>query len=302
MKRVYLGNKELTTIATVTNGGGGGDDTQKWVDYFNGTLTEFTVPDGVTKIKENAFYDCYSLTTITIPNSVTSIGNSAFFKCSSLTGVTLPYSLISIGGLAFEHCSGLTSVTIPANVTSINSFAFAKCPNLTSITVKATTPPKLGNSAIPTNISVIYVPKSSVDAYKSASGWSAYADKIQAIPTPAMKVTYVDNTEKTFYNSMHIDQNTDSNKHNAKNVEIYDGVTSISDNAFDGCTSLTSITIPSTITYIGRSIFNGCTSLSNIIYQGTMANWNNIKFHGSWHDGVPSTTVVTCSDGTVALS
>ena len=31
MKRVYLGKKELTTIATVTNGGGG-DDTQKWVD------------------------------------------------------------------------------------------------------------------------------------------------------------------------------------------------------------------------------------------------------------------------------
>ena len=46
MKRVYLGNKELATIATVTNGGGGGcDDTQKWVDYFNGTLTEFTVPE-----------------------------------------------------------------------------------------------------------------------------------------------------------------------------------------------------------------------------------------------------------------
>lgn len=43
MKRVYIGNKELTALATVTNGGGGGDDTQKWLDYFNGTLTEFTV-------------------------------------------------------------------------------------------------------------------------------------------------------------------------------------------------------------------------------------------------------------------
>ena len=31
-----------------------------------------------------------------------------------------------------------------------------------------------------------------------------------------------------------------------------------------------------------------------------MAQWNNIKFHGSWHDGVPA-TVVTCSDGTVKL-
>lgn len=181
MKRVYLGNTELTTIATVTNGGGGGDDTQKWVDYFNGTLTEFTVPEGVTKIKESAFKEYAALTSVTIPNSVTSIGNSAFYKCSSLTGVTLPDSLIRIDGLAFEYCSGLTSVTIPANVTYISSYAFANCPNLTSITVKATTPPKLGTDAIPTTIQTIYVPKSSVDAYKFASGWSKYASKIQAI-------------------------------------------------------------------------------------------------------------------------
>lgn len=58
MKKVYLGNKELTTIATVTNGGGGGDDTQKWFDYFNGTLTEFTVPEGIKNVNPNTFVSC----------------------------------------------------------------------------------------------------------------------------------------------------------------------------------------------------------------------------------------------------
>jgi len=32
-----------------------------------------------------------------------------------------------------------------------------------------------------TNNCPIYVPAASVDAYKSASGWSAYASRIQAI-------------------------------------------------------------------------------------------------------------------------
>ena len=160
MKRVYLGNKELTTIATVTNGGGGGDDTKKWVDYFNGTLTEFTVPEGVTKIRNCAFYACSSLTGITIPDSVTKIGDSAFYDCSNLTGIT-----------------------IPDGVTSIDYGAFYNSYNLRDMTVKATTPPTLGNNALPYELKTIYVPASSVDAYKAASGWSSFADKIQAIPT-----------------------------------------------------------------------------------------------------------------------
>lgn len=324
MKRVYIGNKELTALATVTNGGGGGDDTQKWVDYFNGTLTEFTIPEGVTQIKDYAFNDYSSLTSVTIPNSVTSIGQWAFEGCPNLTDITLSNSLTSIDNSAFANCTGLTSVILPDSLTTINISAFNYCLNLTGITipdkvtfigygafggcaklttmtVKATTPPRLGDYAIPDETTTIYVPASSVDTYKSASGWSSFASKIQAMPTPAMKVTYTDGSEKAFYNLISIDENTDSNKANAKEVVIYDGITTIRESAFENCTSLTSVTIPSTTTWIGQSIFNGCTSLSNIIYQGTMAEWNNVKFHGSWHDGVPSTTVVTCSDGTVKL-
>ena len=302
MKRVYLGNKELTTIATRDSGGGGGDDTQKWVDYFNYTLTEFTIPDGVTSIGEYKFRGCKSLKTITLPDTIRVISYYAFANCASLTSITIPDSVTDIQNNAFNGCKSLTDITISNSIESIDRSAFQGCSSLKTMTVKSAIPPRLYDNAIPTTIETIYVPAGSVESYKSTDGWRAFADKIQAIPIPAMKVTYADNSEKTFYNSISIDQDTDSNKHNAKNVEIYDGVTTISDNAFDGCTSLTSITIPSTITYIGQSILNGCTSLSNIIYQGTMAEWNVIKFHGSWHDGVPSTTVVTCTDGTVALS
>ena len=157
MKKVYLGNTELTTIATRDSaGGGGGDDTQKLVDYFNKTLTEFDIPEGVTNIGFAAFAECKKLTQIKIPDSVTSIGLWAFYDCSSLNSITIPKSVTSFDEGAFEGCSGLTTMT-----------------------VEATTPPKYGS--LPGSVQTIYVPASSVDAYKSADGWNNYSDKIQAI-------------------------------------------------------------------------------------------------------------------------
>lgn len=75
----------------------------------------------------------------------------------------------------------MTSVTIPDSVTSIGNNAFNGCKSLTSAYCKATTPPSLGDTSVfDSNGSVrtIYVPTESVDAYKSATNWSEYADVI----------------------------------------------------------------------------------------------------------------------------
>ena len=146
------------------------------------SLASITIPNSVTSIGSNAFNNCTSLANITIPNSVTSISNSTFYYCPSLTSVTIPNSVTSIGRSAFYYCISLTSVTIPNSVTNIVMYAFDNCSRLTSVTVEAATPPTLGSGAfnyVP--ILVIYVPAESLDAYKSASGWSNYASKIQAI-------------------------------------------------------------------------------------------------------------------------
>jgi hypothetical protein len=52
------------------------------------------------------------LTSITIPNSVTSIGDDAFWNCTSLTSITIPKSVTNIGDYAFWNCTSLTSITI----------------------------------------------------------------------------------------------------------------------------------------------------------------------------------------------
>lgn len=150
--------------------------------YCN-SLTSVTIPNSVTSIGEQAFGYCHNLSSVTIPNNVVSIEGSAFYYCPNLTSVTISGG--TIGGGAFSYCSGLTSVNLGSGVTSIGNGAFGACTNLTSVTVEATTPPTLGSTSFDnTNNCPIYVPAASVDAYKAASGWSTYASRIQAIPTP----------------------------------------------------------------------------------------------------------------------
>lgn len=53
--------------------------------YLNNELvTELIIPEGVTEIKDRAFFGYSSLTYVSIPNSVTNIGSSAFEDCNNL--------------------------------------------------------------------------------------------------------------------------------------------------------------------------------------------------------------------------
>lgn len=146
-------------------------------------LTEVKIYGNITSIGYQTFNNCTSLASITIPDTVTSIGTDAFNSCSSLTSITMPQNLATIEQRAFQYCSGLTSFTVPAGVTSIGNSAFQRCSSLTSFTCLAPIPPTLGSNVFQlTNNCPIYVPANSVSAYQSATGWSNYASRIQAIP------------------------------------------------------------------------------------------------------------------------
>ena len=152
-----------------------------WAFEYCTSLTSVTIPDSVTTIGNFAFRECTSLTSVTIPDSVTTIGNNAFYSCFSLTSVTIGDNVTTIGERAFDHCRKLTRVIIPDSVTTIGNSAFYYCDILTSVYCKAITPPALGGTSVfDMNVSSrkIYVPMESVEAYKSATNWSEYADKI----------------------------------------------------------------------------------------------------------------------------
>ena len=146
--------------------------------YIDGYDYHLIVISGLTSLGYEAFQYCSGLKSIVISNSVTSIDEYVFYNCIGLTSITIPDSVTSIERGMFHRCTGLTNVTILGSMTSIDSYAFLECYKLISITLKSATPPTLGSSTIPITIEKIIVPKSAISAYKAASGWSTYADKI----------------------------------------------------------------------------------------------------------------------------
>lgn len=148
------------------------------------SLSSITIPTGVTYIGEQAFRYCTSLTEITIPSGVTDISYATFIQCNGLTGITFPNTLETIGADALFKCTSLSSITIPSSVTHIGERAFGDNTSLENVTVLATTPPVLDYQDIffgDHNLTAIYVPASSLNAYKTA--WSEYENLFQAITT-----------------------------------------------------------------------------------------------------------------------
>jgi len=124
------------------------------------------------------------LTSVTLANSITYIGPSAFEVCSGLTSINMPSNLQTIQSTAFSGCKSLTSIDIPSTIKYIGTSAFLNCSGLQSIIIRATTPPTLGGIGVfeNNNNCPIYVPASSINAYKTAEGWINYASRIQPIP------------------------------------------------------------------------------------------------------------------------
>ena len=156
--------------------------------YTNGSTTEPTKPRDTfdVNIISNTYYAENECWVIKFDGEVTTIRFEAFGGCSSLREFNGKYAsedgrcLIVDDTLNSFAPAGLTEYTIPDSVTTIGNYAFYSCSSLTSVYCKAITPPAGGASMFSSNASgrKIYVPMESVEAYKSASRWSIYADSI----------------------------------------------------------------------------------------------------------------------------
>ena len=169
----------VSAIEGIQSGGGGNDVLFSIIDR---SITEITASMlyGCTVLGNSAFARCSNLTSVIIPSSVTTIGQTTFQSCNKLLRIDIPNSVTTIGNSAFNACMSLTSIDIPNSVTTIGNDAFSYSPKLNVVKLFSTTPPTLGTNAFYrcSALTQIIVPAGSLNAYRSATNWSAYADKM----------------------------------------------------------------------------------------------------------------------------
>ena len=166
------------------------------------SLAEVLVPPTLTRSNAQAFEGCTNLIRVDIsdlsawckiafPGTINGfpLYNDAklYLDSVEVTNLDIPSDIDIIKGGAFCGCSSIISIDIPSNVTKICSHAFYRCKNLAIVYCRPTIPPSitLGSPsgkwlAFSSNAKgrMIYVPRQSVEAYKSADGWKDYANYI----------------------------------------------------------------------------------------------------------------------------
>ncbi len=237
-------------------------------------LTSINIPDSVAVIGHYAFTYCTGLTSINIPDSVTTIAYGVFYGCSGLTSIKIPESVTTIAYSAFRDCSGLTSINIPASVTTIGMDAFAGCSNLASITFNSPTTSFYDGEGtffgtFPGATKIIGHDPSTAKNYAVK-----YNRTFEVIATSPESDFYFNSTTGTItgYTGLGGDVRIPATIGGI-------AVTFIGDNAFNGCTDITSINIPASVTTIGDGTFKGCTGLIRINIPATVITIGDTAFY-----------------------
>ena len=145
-------------------------------------ITEITVPEGITAIEDEAFFECESLRTVNLPRSLKKIGSDAFRRCRNLRAIEIPSGIRTIGKRAFGECNSLRDkngftivskivldyrpqasdkdISLPDDIVKINDGAFSECKKLTCITIPNGVKSIGAEAFADTSLETVYIPQS----------------------------------------------------------------------------------------------------------------------------------------------
>lgn len=171
--------------------------------------------NGIKTIKDEVFSECILLDTLHGFDDVQTLGASAFYDCQSLTNMILGTSISKIDEECFENCINLRSITINGTITGISRYCFSGCEKLVDVSIS-----KQQKSCL------------------RFIGVEAFAEC-----------------------------------NNLKNLNFSDAssLKNIGEGAFVDCTELVSVKFPKSVTSLPDNCFSGCNSLSTLQLKSEQA-------------------------------
>ena len=228
-------------------------------------LKSAVLPATATELADNMLYNCDSLTDVTMPPGLTVIPYGFAEGCKQLAEITIPETVTTIKNRAFSSCYALTQITIPAGVTEIGYGAFYYCEGLKNINILGTEVTIDGEA----------FQNTAVETFAWQKGWTIVGGYIFKNCSQLKSFTFDDGVDlskasQMFYNCT-----------NLSNVRLPQDATVIPSSFFAGTAITSSIELPSTITTIGDNAFDSTKELKKINLPSSLTEVGNHLFWAS---------------------
>ena len=248
---------------------------------YTGRKKEISIPDeinghGVTTIGLEAFRECSTLEKVYIPENVTKIENDAFYNCRQLNSVKINDSAekeLTIGCNVFSNCTSLKEIILPERVTNLGE-EFISGTSITSITIPKNLQRAEGYYLL--GYEGALTGADNLEEVIFEEGIKTICNQICYENKAIKKVIIPDSVEKidyyAFYGCVSLEK-----------IKLPTNLTMISADSFNKCTALEYIDIPASVTVLGSSAFEGCIKLNSVNIENNEKNELKIYDHAfSW--------------------
>lgn len=234
-----------------------------------------------TAIPAYTFYSCGVLSALD-KVTINDVGQYAFRDCKKLGDGVIDFSKLTtdtINTYAFYGCTSLTNITLSESVQTIDKYAFSKCTNLSKFVLPSSVQ-TINGYAFDGCTKLIFVENISdtdedVDALKNVMYLNSYAFQ------NCKALTSVDLSGFVGYDASHLGilySSTFNGCTSLATVTLPSSLIEIGGSAFKGCTNLASLALPETLETIGSSAFESCTSLETITLSSALKKIGSSAF------------------------